>query len=301
MNNKGLLLVFSTALISGFSVFINKFGVAINSPDIFAFAKNAVVAFLLGAAILIFKNRQEFYQLSKKQWLGLFLLGLIGGSIPFLLFFKGLVLTSAAQGAFVHKTMFIFVAILAAAFLKEKINKNFIIGGLLLLLGNLLALKSLDFSFGLGDALILLAVIFWSVENILAKYLLRDLSGSLAAWSRMFFGAVLIFVYLVFTGQASQLLSLNLPQLGWIALTSILLFGYTLTWYNGLKQVPVSVAATILLAGLPITTLLSALNAGKIVVQDIYSGALTIGGLILIIGFDRIWNKIKNAKKYVRA
>lgn len=286
--NKGLLLILSTAIISGFSVFINKFGVAMNNPDIFAFAKNVVVAFLLGAAILFFKNWQEFRQLNKKQWLGAFLLGLIGGSIPFLLFFKGLALTSAAQGAFVHKTMFIFVAILAAAFLKERINKNFIIGALLLLLGNLLALKSLNFSFGLGDGLILMAVLFWSAENILAKYLLRDLSGSLVAWSRMFFGAILIFVYLVFTGQTSQLLFLNFSQLGWIALTSILLFGYTLTWYNGLKYVPVSIATTILLAGLPITILLSAISTGKIAPQDLWSAMLLLFGVfIIILSFSR--------------
>ncbi len=256
-------------------------------PDIFVFAKNIFVAFLLGAIILLFKNKRELYRLTKKQWGQLLLLGLIGGSIPFLLFFKGLAMTSAAQGAFIHKTMFIFVAILAVAFLKEKINKNFLVGGLLLLLGNLLALKSLHFSFGFGDGLILLAVLFWSAENILAKYLLCDLSGNIVAWSRMFFGAILIFIYLVFTGQAPQLLFLNLPQLGWIAITSILLFGFVITWYNGLKYLPVSVATTILLLGLPITTVLSAVNAGKIVSKDLYSGILILIGVILIIGFEK--------------
>ncbi len=295
-----MLLVFSTAIISGFSVFINKFGVAINNPDIFTFAKNAAVAFLFGAAIMFFKNRQGLYQLNKKQWIQMFLLGLIGGSIPFLLFFKGLALTGAAQGAFIHKTMFIFVAILASALLKEKISKNFLIGGLFLLLGNLLALKSLHFSFGPGDGLILLAVLFWSAENILAKYLLRDLSGNIVAWSRMFFGAILIFIYLIFTGQAPQLLFLNLPQLGWVVLTSILLFGFVITWYNGLKYIPVSVATTVLLLGLPITTALAALSTGKIILRDIYSGILILSGLIFIISFDWICGKIKKVKKYVR-
>jgi len=287
MNNtyssRGLILVFSTAIISGLAVFINKFGVGINNPDIFTFAKNATVAFLLGAIILFFKNRRGLYQLTKKQWGQMFLLGLIGGSIPFLLFFKGLALTSAAQGAFVHKTMFIFVAMLAMIFLKEKINKNFLIGSLLLLLGNLLALKTLCFSFGPGDGLILLAVLFWSTENILAKYLLRDLSGSLVAWGRMFFGSALIFVYLTFTGQTPQLLSLSSLQLGWIAITSVLLFGYVITWYNGLKSVPVSVATTILLLGLPITNLLTAATTRKIIPQDIWSGIILLFGVMIVV------------------
>ncbi|HRY52725.1 MAG TPA: DMT family transporter [Candidatus Portnoybacteria bacterium] len=301
MPNKGFILVFSTAIISGFSVFINKFGVAINNSDIFAFAKIALVALFIGAIILFFNKKQEFLELSKKQWLHLFLLGLIGGSIPFLLFFRGLSLTGAAQGAFIHKTLFIFVAAGAVIFLKEKVNKGFFIGGLSLLAGLMLTLKSFNLSFGWGDLLILAAVLFWSAENILAKHILKNLSGNMVAFGRMFFGAILIFVYLVLSGQSAQLLSLSWPQFGWIAITAALLLGYTLTWYNGLKLMPVSVATTILLAGLPITTLLSAINVGQVSAKNIYSGALILSGLILIMGFDRIWERIKMVKKYVRS
>lgn len=296
--NKGLLLVVSTALISGVSVFVNKFGVAMNNPDIFTFAKNASVAILLGAVILFFTGRREFMAVNKRDWFKLAALGLIGGSIPFLLFFRGLALTTASQGAFIHKTMFIFVALLAAILLKEKINKNFFIGGLLLLTGILLTLKGGGFSFGQGDGLILLAVLFWSAENILAKYLLRDIPGNIVAWSRMFFGSVLIFGYLLFTGQVAQVLSLSLPQFGWIALTSALLFGYVMTWYNGLKFIPVSLATTILLAGLPVTTLLSALSAGKIDPQSALSGFLILAGLIVILGMKTLKDRMLSAIRH---
>lgn len=281
---KGILLIFSTAVISGFSVFLNKFGVAINNPDIFTFAKNTIVAILLTMVLLAFRQWRALLNLNKNQWLQLFLLSLVGGSIPFLLFFKGLALTSAVQGAFIHKTLFLFVAVLAVIFLKEKLNKNFLIGGLLLLTGISLTLKSLDLSFALGDGLILLAVIFWSVENVLAKYLLRETPGNLVAWGRMFFGSALILIYLMITNQAPQITSLSVSQLGWIALTSLLLFAYVVTWYNGLKFMPVSFATTILLLGLPITTLLSAVYTGKIIPQDIISGSLILAGLIIALG-----------------
>jgi len=297
MNKKGLLLILATALISGFSVFINKYGVALANANIFTFAKNTLVALTLTALLLALKKLPALRSLNRRQWGRLALVGLIGGSIPFLLFFKGLAMTSAAQGAFIHKTMFVFVAVLAAIFLKEKINKNFLIGGLLLLLGNLLALKSFNFSFGLGDGLILLAVLFWAAENVLAKYILRDLSGNLVAWGRMFFGAIFIFGYLAVVGQAPQLLTIDAAQVGWIAITSILLFGYVITWYNGLKHIPVSLAATILALGSPITTWLTALNTGKLAAREMYSGILIVCGLILITSFDWLW---KRAKKYVR-
>ena len=115
--------------------------------------------------------------------------------MPFLLFFKGLSLTTAAQGGFIHKTMFIYVVILAAVFLKEKLSKNFIIGALLLMLGNLLLLKKMPESFGAGDALILAATFLWAIENVIAKYVLRDLGGKIVAWARMFFGSIFKFTW----------------------------------------------------------------------------------------------------------
>ncbi|MBU2635458.1 EamA family transporter, partial [Patescibacteria group bacterium] len=110
---KGYLLVFLTAIISGFSIFINRFGVSIINPYIFTFLKNASVAVFLLSILLLFKDWKVLKKIKKKQWVLLILIGLIGGSIPFLLFFKGLSITTAANGAFLHKTMFIYVALLA--------------------------------------------------------------------------------------------------------------------------------------------------------------------------------------------
>jgi len=106
MSKKGLILVLTTAIISGISIFINKYSVSVINPYIFTFLKNAVVALMLSGLILLIKDWKILKFLTKKQWLLLLLIGLIGGSIPFLLFFKGLSLVSAAQGSFIHKTIF---------------------------------------------------------------------------------------------------------------------------------------------------------------------------------------------------
>ena len=121
---KGYLLVFFTAIISGFSIFINRFGVMVVNPYIFTFLKNASVAIFLLSVLLLLKDWKILKKINKKQWMLLILIGLIGGSIPFLLFFKGLSLTTGANGSFLHKTMFIYVALLAFVFLKEKIDKD---------------------------------------------------------------------------------------------------------------------------------------------------------------------------------
>jgi len=275
--NKGMLLILGTAFISGAVVFISKFGVSIINPYIFAGLKNIIVAVLVISWLLMFKDWKILKHLKKIQWMFLSGVGLIGGSIPFLLYFKGLSMTAPIQAAFIHKTMFIYVAVLAVIFLKEKINRKFLIGGLLLLIGNILLLRVIPHQFGWGDFLILLATLFWAGENILSKHLLKELPSRIVIWGRMFFGSIFIFIFWLMTGQAHLALSLNLEQLGWVMITSVFLFGYVATWYTGLKYVKVSVAATILLLASPITILLSLiiLNESILLIQSI--------GMVLIV------------------
>lgn len=297
---KGLILVFSTAIISGFSIFINKYSVSVIDPYVFTFLKNGLVALMLCVIIAAVKERQTLKNLTKKQWFLLLTIGLIGGAIPFLLFFKGLALTSAAQGGFIHKTMFIYILILAAIFLKEKISKNFLIGALLLLLGSLLTLKKLPVSFGRGDILVFLAAIFWAIENVISKYVLRNLSGKITAWGRMFFGSIFIAIYLGLSGQLSLLEQLTFRQIGWTIITAVLLFGYVITWYSGLKHISVSLAAAVLMLGSPITTALAFASGTKIAPKDIASGLLILAGLIFILSVKYLfeqWKRLKEKKQ----
>ncbi len=301
---KGYFLVFLTAVISGFSIFINRFGVSISNPYLFTFSKNLAVAILLTGLIFAKKEWIILRELTKKQWLLLIIIGLIGGSIPFLFFFKGLSLISAAQGSFWHKTMFLYVAILAGVFLKEKINWRFIFGGAILIFANLLLLKKIPHSLNRGDFLVFLATLFWAAENVVSKYTLRKIDSKTLAWGRMFFGSIFILVFLLSTQQLSSLINFNFMQIGWVIVTSLLLLGYQMTWYGGLKFISVSEATVILTLGSPITTLLSFTFRGKISNQEIFSGFLIILGIISIIGFKKIWQIIKDFKKvndYARA
>lgn len=301
MNKKGLILVFSTAVISGFSVFINKYGISFSDPYVFTFLKNVIVAMFLMSLFIVAKDFSILKKMGLKQWMTLVCIGLVGGSIPFLLFFKGLTLTSAAQGSFLQKTMFIYVALLAATFLKEKIDKRFLVGGILLMLGNLIILKNMNFSFGTGDMMVLGATVLWAIENVISKHTLKNLDGRTVAWGRMFFGSIFILIFLGVSGQIREITNIDLHQIGWVGITSVLLFGYVITWYNGLKLVPVSVATAILILGAPITTALSAVFGGKISWHDLLSIIFILLGIISIIGADLISQSIKQyAKKMVR-
>jgi drug/metabolite transporter (DMT)-like permease len=298
MKYKGYLLVFATAVISGVSIFINKYSVSVFNPYIFTFLKNALVAVFLGAILFVFWDMASFKSLKRKQWLTLLLIGLIGGGIPFLLFFKGLSLTSAAGASFIQKTMFIWIFILASFFLKEKINRNYLVAGFIIILANLLLLKISDINFDKGCFLILMATLLWAVENTLSKNALREISPGIVMWARMFFGAVFIFAFLLFTHQAFIVTKINLQQIGWVLVTGVILLGYVVTWYSGLKYIKVSEAAIILMLGSPITTMLSIIFAKPANPKEYLAAILIIIGVGIAVGARKILGGIRQT--YVR-
>jgi drug/metabolite transporter (DMT)-like permease len=281
---KKLHLIFLTAIVSGVSIFINKFGVSFNNPDIFTFIKNSVVFVFLFALILMFGEFKYFKTLKKKDWIKLVTIGLIGGSIPFILFFRGLKISTSGSAAFIHKTMFLYVAVLAYMFLKEKFNWKIIVGSLALIAGNFLFLKPSFSGFNLGDLMIFVATLFWAAENTLSKHTLKNVAPKIVAFSRMFFGSFFILVYLVATGSFVQIFSLTQNQLLWSIVPSVTLLMYLLTWYTGLKDVPVTIATSILLLGSPITTLFNVWHAGVVLsLQQVFGIVLLVIGVVTFL------------------
>ncbi|MBU1136771.1 DMT family transporter, partial [Patescibacteria group bacterium] len=152
--------------------------------------------------------------------------------------------------------------------------------------------------------LILLATLLWAGESVLSKYLLTDLPARIVIWGRMFFGSVFILLFWLLTclsgrqaGQFALAFSLNSAQIGWIAVSSVLLFGYAATWYSGLKYVKVSAAAAILLLGSPITTLLSLAFLGEqILVSQTVGIILTLAAAVLIFKLSSRYVQEKSAR-----
>ena len=259
-DHKGVYLAFFTAIISGFAVFLNKFSVSVwSNSSVFTTGKNLVAAAFLISLIFLLKKLPELKTLSKKQWILLVAIGLIGGSVPFLLFFKGLTLTSALSAAFIHKTLFVWVALMALPFLKEKISSlQFLALGIILV--GVYLLKPLgNFRFGYGEFLILLATFLWAIENVIAKFALRNISALAVGSARMFFGSVFLLFYLFFAGDLGQLFIFSEAKIGWLIISGAVLFGYVFTWYSALKFAPATVVSAILVIAAPITLLLDSI------------------------------------------
>jgi len=290
---KGYLFVLLTALISGLSIFLNKFAVNGINPYVFTFSKNVLVALFLFTFLLFFNEFKDIKKLTAKQWGKLAAIGFFGGSVPFLLFFKGLSMAPSATAAFLHKSMFIFVAIGAVLFLKERLNRGFLIAASLLFAGNLLLLGKGAIGFGIPELFILVAVLFWSTETMISKHALKDMSSGIVAFGRMFFGVLFILVFLVASGNIGSISSLTIPQLGWILFTSVLLFAYVSSWYAGLKLVSATSATCVLLLGSAVTTLLSFFSAAPVTLTEIAGAALISTGVVVTLGYSYLASKVR--------
>ncbi|MBU1179973.1 DMT family transporter [Patescibacteria group bacterium] len=289
MKNKGILLALCTAVISGVAVFFNKFASAqFGDPYVFTFLKNAPVAILFLAIILMPRFWKQVKALGKKQWFHLLLIGLIGGAIPFLMFFKGLTITSSGNAALIHKTLFIWVGILAVIFLKEKFSRYQLLALPVLFLGSFILTGFNGWNFGVGDALVFGATLFWAVEFVLAKKVLRNLSSEIVAWGRMFFGSVFLVIFLAFTGRGDFISAINYGNIGWLVLSSALLFGYVFTWYKALKHAPASVVSIALVPAFIITVFLNSIFiTGVFSLKQLAVSLLFTGGVFIFLKFRR--------------
>jgi drug/metabolite transporter (DMT)-like permease len=288
---KGIYLVLLTAIISGFSSFLNKFGMQAVAKNAYQYAmlKNVIVALVLSWIILSPVIWSKLKRISKGDWSKLVLIGLVGGSIPFLLFFQGLSMTSSINAAFIHKTLFIWVIILAWPVLKERVTKLQFLALATLFIGNVIFLGLRGMSWGYAETIILLATILWSVENIIAKIVLKNVDALVLAWARMFFGSIFLFGFLTITNNVSGLLDLSVNQFGWLVLMGVFLLGYIATWYSALKRLPVTVVASFLVIASPITTLLNSIFITHTIdVNKIVGLVVMIAALIIFWRFSNL-------------
>lgn len=257
---QGIMLAFGAAIVSGISIYVNKFGVAqIRDPFIYTTVKNSVVVVGLLAAVRLLASWKELRGLTPSRWLAWIGLGVIGGGVPFLLFFQGLTTASAASAALVQKSLFLWVALLALPLLKERLSAWQVLGLAVLAVGQFLLQPLTHWGgWGTGETLILIATLLWAVETILAKKVLGWMSAQTAALGRMGIGALVMWVFLSFTGRAGMAFALNGTQWLWIVVTAVFLIGYVWTWYSALKWAPATLVTSVLTIGAIITILLSA-------------------------------------------
>ena len=185
-------------------------------------------------------------------------------------------MATAPSAALIHKTLFLWVALLAVPLLGERLSGWQVAGLGVLVVGQFLLQPPSAWGWGSGEILMLIATLLWAFETILAKKVLAGTSARTAALGRMGVGALVMWTFLALTGRAGGAVSLIGPQGFWVVITSLFLMGYVWTWYSALKAAPAVLVTSVLTLGAIITIVLAAIVEGK--------GATTpqIAGMLLL-------------------
>lgn len=281
----GLLLALTTACISGVAVFLNGYGVrAFGNASVYTTAKNLVAAAVLLAVVALGSRAgaRVTRPQGPRQWIGLLAVGVIGGSVPFLLFFEGLARASSVQSAFIHKTLVVWVAVLAVMLLRERLSGWHWVAIALLVVGQIGLVGGVGITVGSGELMILGATLLWSVEVVVAKWLLGGLSSWTVGLVRMTVGSVVLVAWAVFRGQAGALLTMDSAQWGWVLLTGVILAAYVGTWFAALARAQaVDVTAVLVLGAVVTAGLQAAVQGVGIAPQLVWLAMLLGGGLLL--------------------
>lgn len=281
----GVLLALATACLSGVSVFVNSFGVRA-FPDAAAYttAKNVVAAAILLAMVLALRGAGA--RLSRPagpgQWGGLLAVGVVGGSVPFVLFFEGLSRASSAQAAFLHKTLVLWVAVLAVVVLGERLHWLHGVAIGLLLVGQAWLLGGVTQAWASGELMILAATALWAVEVVLAKRLLGALSSWTLGVARMGLGSVVLLGWLGMRGDLGLLTSMSAEQLQWVLVTGAMLAAYVATWFAALARAQAVDVTAVLVLAAPVTAMLDAVWNGAALPNPTALVVVVCGGLLAL-------------------
>jgi drug/metabolite transporter (DMT)-like permease len=234
---------------------------------------------------------RHFRGLSSRQWIMLALIGVVGGSVPFLMFFWGLKLGGAAVSSFIYRSLFIFAGIAGYLILKERPEPKDLAAGFIVLAGNAL-LVSGEAAFGLGQALVLGATALWAVEYSISRKVMADVHPQAVMAARMLFGSVLLFAFLAASGSLGSIAAAaSSPELlAWLAVASLLLSCFLFGWYGALRNLPVMKAAVVFSLGGIVTAALDLMFLGKAITPVQGAGlALVLAGALAAAGLASVF------------
>lgn len=283
------LEAFIAVVIWGAGFVFTKIALIDFSPVQIVFVRFGIGVLILGLTVFV---RGEFRLPKPNEVWYLALTGFIGVTFHQWLQATGLQTAQATVTAWIVATIPIFTMILGVLFLKEKSTILSVVGTFLSAIGVLLVVSKGDLfsiisgSFGTyGDKLIMISALNWAVFSILSRSGLRKFPPALMMFYVMFFGWLMSGIWYYATGES---FNFNIP---WEApsVLSLLVLGIFgsgvayITWYDALKEIPVSQLSVFIYIEPIITMALAVVMLNETInTATILGGIFTVVGIILV-------------------
>lgn len=281
------------AIISGISIYVNSFGVKLfHDATLYTLLKNGVVGLVLLVVLVVLPARRaEFARLNRAQSGWLVALAITGGSVPYVLFFNGLLLTNAITASVINHMQFALVALIAAIFLRERISAAMGAGLVVLLVGATLGTNLGKVHWDTGAYLVLASSVLFAIDFVIAKHLLKDVSTLSVMTSKMSLGSLMLLAYSAFTGSLAKVVHLTPAQWRISVLVGLILLAFTVATFIAIRNISVTSVIAIGQASPIVTALVGLAATGKLGLPLINSLGLLVTlvavGAILIAGAGR--------------
>jgi drug/metabolite transporter (DMT)-like permease len=131
--------------------------------------------------------------------------------------------------------------------------------------------------------MILAATLLWSIEIVVAKRLLSDVSSLTVGVARMAGGAVVLVVYGVVSGGVAAVGAVSMSQIGWVAVTGAALAAYVGSWYAALARASAIDVTSVLVGGAIITAILGSVVNGAPLGSPLGLGLVAAGVATVIV------------------
>jgi drug/metabolite transporter (DMT)-like permease len=302
--NKVYLKLVLTTFFWGGTFVAARFAVG-EAPPFFAASCRFLIASLTLVPLATWQAHREGRRFplpaNFRQLAGLFSLGLTGVFLYNAVFFTGLKLTTASNGALIVAINPLLTAILSALWLRERVSATQAAGLLLSLFGVavVIARGSLEvisrLSFNKGDIIMLGAPLCWALYSILGKKVLARFTPLAATAYAAVFGALLLVPAALLEHAAAGGPLPGFSWLGWLAILQLALLGTVVGfvwWYQGVQQIGTARAA----AFVNLVPLFGALLAALILGERL-AAAQFWGGFLVVVGV--YWGSRQSARPVV--
>lgn len=269
---------------SGSFIFI-RIGLRDFPPATLALFRFALAFLCLLLARLLTENRARAQLPFRKGFVKLTALALTGVTFLYILQFYSLELISASVGATVINTTVIFMALLSAAFLNERLTFKKVLGILIAFFGvSMLLLKGGGVNSPpsqlLGGSLMIGAAVCWAVYSVLTKKVLRDYSNVTMMTVTFGLGALYLIPFALIEDPLKA--AVKASVIGWISILYLAILSSALAyflWNEAISKLEVAKVGAFLYA-IPIPTII----LGHLFLGEEITPSLIVGALLVIFG-----------------
>lgn len=274
-----LASLLSSWVLTAFWPILGKGGTGFFSSALFT-QSGVVIGLMAISPWLLLKGRWRKI-FSPKYRFSFFMMGILGSGISSLLYMTAVQYTTSANAAIMAQIEVIYSAALCAVILKERISRPQAAGSFLVILGTgIIMVRDLSTPRWKGDLIILLTPWMYQISHIFAKRLPDDLDAVTLAGGRLFYAALSLLPFSIWTLAHHPRWSLAPVAVGYLIAQGLAACSMNhVTWYMAIRRMDLAKATAIMLSYPALTLLFSwVLGQEKIHIIQLLGLALTLSG-----------------------